>query len=127
MADPFEILFREYARAFDESDAEKIASYFACPCLMVNGDGTAAMTSEDAILQNMRGLVEYHRANRFGRAFVSDLHVAYQAENLAIVRVRWRVQDLEEAPLWEWLNTYNFVEYGKGWKILVSTTHSNDH
>lgn len=123
MASPFVKILEEYAEAFDAFDAERIATYYHCPCLMVTEGLVAPLMTEDAILENMRGLLDHHRAQNVGRAEVSDLHVEHLAKGLAIVRAHWHIHDREDAPLWSWLNTYNLVDHGSGWKILVSTTH----
>ena len=38
---------------------------------------------------------------------------------------RWSVREPAAfwSLLWDFSNTYNLVDYGSGWKILVSTTH----
>ena len=123
MADPFEEYFGNYAAAFDCFDAERIASYFCCPCLMVNDEFAVALATPEEILQNMKGLLKFHRTQNVGRAKVSEIRVEELAENLAMVRVLWRVNDREGVLLWSWLNTYNLVDHGSGWKIAVSTTH----
>ena len=125
MADPFEMYFRAYASAFDEFDADRIASFFECPCMMVNGEYSASLTTNEAILNSMRSVLQYHRASGYKRAVVSDFDITVQAENLAIVRVCWRIYDRDDALLWNWMNTYNLTDYGLGWKILVSTTHQD--
>ena len=102
-----------------------MAGFFHCPCLMVNGDFVAPLTSEDAILANMRGLVAHHREQGYGRAVVADLDVQLASESLAIVSVHWRVFDREDALLWDFRNTYNLVRYDSNWKVLVSTTHES--
>jgi hypothetical protein len=55
---------------------------------------------------------------------MSNLRAEYQATNLAIVSIRWRLFDRQDQPLWEWWNTYNLIDHGAGWKIAVSTTHA---
>jgi ketosteroid isomerase-like protein len=127
MKSSFERLFEDYAAVFNAFDAEAIAAYYHCPCLMVTDELVAPFTTNEAILDNMRGLLEHHRAQNVGQAAVSDLHVEVQAENLAIARVRWTIDDQEGAPLWSWLNTYNLAEQGSGWKILVSTMHTTHY
>ncbi len=126
MAHPFEKLFRDYARCFDDFDVEGVAAFFHCPCLLVNGEFVSSLSTRNAILLNVEGLLEFHREQGVGRASASDIRVEFQAENLAIVQVRWRVDDREGAPVGNWRNTYNLVDHGSGWRILVSTTHSND-
>ena len=125
MADPFERYFEEYARAFDDFDEDRIASFFHCPCFMVNHEFVGSLTTERAIVDNMRGLLVYHRAQGYDHGSVSDIRVEYQAENLAIVRVRWRIFKAESKLLWDFVNTYNLADHGDGWKILISTTHAS--
>jgi hypothetical protein len=123
MESPFEQFFRDYAAAFDAFDAGGIATYYHCPCLIVTDGLVASLSTNEAILDNMRGVLEHHRAQNVGRADVSELHVEVQAENLAIVRLRWVVHDQAGARIWNWFNTYNLADHGAGWKILVSTIH----
>jgi hypothetical protein len=125
MADPFELFFREYAAAFDAFDAERIAGLFHCPCLMVSADIVVPLTTQHAIVSNMQGLVAYHRQEGYARARVSDVRVSKQAPNLAHVTVRWQVLRADESVLWDWKNDYELVDYGDGWKILVSTTYAD--
>jgi len=124
VASPFEQLFRDYATAFNAFDAERIAAYYHCPCLMVTDELVTSFPTDDAILENMRALLEHHRAQDVGRAEISDLRLDLQSESLAIVRIQWNVHDRKDAPLWSWFNSYNLVDHGSGWKILVSTTHA---
>jgi len=90
---------------------------------MVNDEFVISFSTPDAILQNTTGLLAHHRSQNVGCARVSELKVEHQSENLAIVCVRWRIYDRAGALLWNWLNTYNLVDHGSGWKIAVSTTH----
>jgi hypothetical protein len=90
---------------------------------MVNEEFVVSLSTHEEILQNTNGLLAHHRSQNVGRARVSEFKVEHQSENLAIVRVRWRIYDREEVLLWDWLNTYNLVNHGSGWKIAVSTTH----
>ena len=124
MAEPFEAFFRAYARAFDDFDAERIASFYACPCMLVDQEVVVCLDSDTAILKNMRALVDAYRSQGYGRATVHDLRVDRQAENLATARVRWRIRDRGDVLLSTWLNSYNMRDDGRGWKILVSTVHA---
>ena len=137
MDDPFTSFFQGYASAFDDFDAEQIASFYHCPCVLVSGDSVAALTTEKAILNNMQLLVANQRQQGCIRASASEFRVEYQAPNLAIVCVRWRIFKKDDELLWDWLNTYNLVKSGDcprphakvglpdDWRILVSTTHSS--
>jgi hypothetical protein len=125
MADDFETYFTAYARAFDDFDADAITSYFCCPCTMVSANFVASLDSPSAIQRNVDGILGHHRAEGYHCARVSDFQTARQAENLAIVSVRWRVYKSDESLLWEWDNSYNLVDYGLGSKILVSTVHES--
>lgn len=124
MPSPFEPLFADYAAAFDAFDAAAIASFYHCPCLLVNGDATTALTSEGMVLDNMQALVEQHRSQRAGRALASIVRVENLAPNLATVGVGWQVFAVDGALLWEFGNTYDLADYGEGWKILTSIAHA---
>lgn len=125
MADPLETWFLDYAREFDAFDAEAIAARLHCPCLMVSRDGVVPLTTREAILANMRAVMAHHRAEGYGHAAVTELQVDRQAPTLAIARVRWNVLDSQGAPLWDWWTSYNLVDLGEGWKVLVATTHAD--
>jgi len=124
---PFERLFSEYGLAFDAFDAEAVALFYHCPCLMVNGEVTIALTSEGMILNNMRALIEQHRSQRVGHASASVLRAENRAENLASVQVDWQIFAIDETLLWKFANTYDLADYGDGWKILASTTHAAEN
>ena len=126
MADPFETWFLAYARDFDAFDAEAIAARFHCPCLMVGSHGVVPLTTREAILANMRAIMAHHREQRVGHAAVADLRVDPQAETLAIAHVRWKVLDVDGAPLWDWWTSYNLADLGQGWRVLVATTHAEE-
>lgn len=130
MGDPLEptlrAFFDDYAAAFDAFDAERIASFLHCPCLMVNGEFVAALTTREAAVANMRAVLDHHRREGVGKSRASELRFERQAPKLAIATVRWRVADTQGAPLWDFANTYNLADYGDGFRILVSTTHAPD-
>jgi ketosteroid isomerase-like protein len=124
VADLFETFFRDYALAFDASDSESIASYPALPCTFVNGTFSVSFDSPESIRRNTEEILRHHKAEGYHRATVSDFEVVKQGDNLASVSVRWRVYKSDDSILWEWSNSYNLVDYGHGWKILVSTIHA---
>lgn len=126
MTDLFEDYFRGYARAFDAHDPERVASYFHCPCMMVNANSVAMLDTREAILRNMEGLVRYNEAEGYDRSTVSDFQVDRQAANLAMVAVRWCVYRSDGSVLWDWGNSYSVADYGPGWKILVSISHEGE-
>jgi len=121
--DLFEDYFRSYALAFDAFDAERIASYFHCPCMMVNANAVASFDTREAILRNMEGILRHHEGEGYDHARVGEFRVDRQAENLVTASLRWRVYKSDGSILWDWINSYNLVDYGDGWKILVSTSH----
>ena len=123
VADPFESFFKDYALAFDAFDSERITSHLALPCTFVNGGFSISFESPESVRRNTEEILRNHKAEGYNRATVSDFHVVKQAENLAFVSVRWRVYKSDDSILWEWSNSYNLVDYGLGWKILVSTVH----
>ena len=123
LEDPFEDYFRSYAHAFDAFDAERIASYFHCPCMMVNVNSVASFDTREAILRNMEEILRRHEGEGYDRASVGEFRVDRQAENLVTVSLRWRVYKSDGSILWDWNGSYNLVDYGAGWKILVSTSH----
>ncbi len=123
MADPFEEYFQSYANAFDESDPERITSHYHCPCTMVNAGSITTFDTRASLLRNMEALLRYNEAEGYDHSAASAFRVDQQARNLAIVDVRWRVYRQDDSVLWDWGNSYNLVDYGAGWKILVSTTH----
>ena len=120
-----EPFFERYAAAFDAFDAQAVAAFLHCPCLMVNAEHVVPLTTPDAILANMRAVLRHHRAQGYARAAVSDVTELARSEGLAIVRVRWRVHRADETLLWDWLNSYQLVRAADadGWRIAVSTTH----
>ena len=121
--DPFEDYFRSYARAFDAFDAERVASHFHCPCMLVNAGVVALLDTQEAIRRNMEGVLRYHESEEYHHASLSDFRVDRPGETLAIVSVRWRIYKRDDRMLWDWTNSYNLVDPGAGWKILVSTSH----
>ena len=123
MDDSFEDYFRSYALAFDAFDAERIASYFHCPCMMVNANSVASFDTREAILRNMEEILRHHEGEGYDHASVGGFRVDRQAENLVTVSLRWRVYKSDGSILWDWNGSYNLVDYGAGWKILVSTSH----
>lgn len=60
MADPFELLFRDYAEAFNDFDAERIASFFHIPCFMTDRERVVPYATRDTLVQNMHALCVYH-------------------------------------------------------------------
>ena len=126
MADAFRSFMADYAAAIDRFDAAAAAGHFHCPCLLLNGDGAVALTDRTAIEANMRALLEDHRRLGFARARVLALRSERLADRLAIAHVRWRVEGEDGTALGEWSNSYDLLETGEGWRIVVSTTHDAD-
>ncbi|MDJ0785992.1 MAG: hypothetical protein QNK05_04250 [Myxococcota bacterium] len=125
MSEGLEAFFREYARACDSLEGERIAALCHCPCLMVNDEAVVPLQTEEAVLANMRALCAYHRENDYGRAIPEIVHAERPALSLAIVRVHWRVDRSDGSRLWEFDNTYHLVGGPADWRVLVSTTHAS--
>lgn len=123
MADPFELFFRDYASAFDDFDAERIASFFHFPCFMTDRERVVPYDNRSALVQNMRAVCAHHRNEGYGEATVTDIQVRPTAENLVFADVRWTVVHIDGSPLWEWSLTYALADFGEGWKIVSTTAH----
>ena len=72
-APAFEDYFADYATAFNDRDAERIAAFFHCPCLLVNGDLVAHLDDPRVIRSRMEALLDHHRDEDVGRVAVAGL------------------------------------------------------
>jgi len=90
---------------------------------MVSADAVAPLVTEEAIRTNLTELLRYHERQGVGRASAAEIDVRLLGGHLAVVTVRWSIARSDGSQFWGFSNTYNLVDHGAGWKVLVSTTH----
>jgi hypothetical protein len=120
----WESFFSRYAEAFDSFDAEAIASFYHVPCLLVRAPEVVALSTRSAVLANMRSLLATYRSRGYKRARFVDLRAVLLDPGLALVTVPWTI-DLVDASSTQFHNTYEMVEQGGEWRIVVSSMHES--
>lgn len=118
-----ERLFADYARAFLAFDAERIASFYHVPCLLVSSQGVAWFESRKAVTDNMTALCEYHRHEGLHSPRIVRLRVTVLGPANALTTVDWQMGNAAGNAGVAFTNTYNLTYLDDSWKILVSTTH----
>jgi hypothetical protein len=92
---------------------------------MVAADSLASFPTREALVANVRSLVETYRGAGYLSARPALETSALLSPALALATVRWRVGRRDAQPAWDFRNTYNLVRTDGAWRIAVSTTHES--
>jgi predicted acetyltransferase len=121
----FAAFFARYAAAFDASDAEAIASFYHLPCLVVRSGSVVAFRTADALLANLRALLESYTAQGYERACFVQPAICFLDRDLALVTVPLTIERGAREPQ-SFRNTYELARLDGRWGIVVSTQHAGD-
>jgi hypothetical protein len=120
-------LIEQYRAAWEKilcetGNIDEVNQFFHIPCIFVGADGTASLFSvSDNISTFHRPRLESFRKGGVRKPKAKNFEVIGLGTHSALVSVTWEQCREDESIERTWRHSYNVVNTGAGWKILVST------
>ncbi len=117
--------FTRYGAAFEAYDADAIAAHFALPALFVRDGVPVGVSTPEALVESVDGLLALHRAWDVEKARVAAVTELERAPGHILARVDWRLGRRVSRLGWTYSTTYVLVpdDTDDGWRIAVALTH----
>lgn len=115
--------FADYCKAYDDYDAERIASFFHCPMLTVRQGKVILLETPEEILDFFSKLLDWYREIKYTKGVISAFEARPLGPNGAIVHILWSPTRADGTVISRFPQTYNLVSVDGQWKIFVSSRH----
>ncbi len=114
---------RDYVRAFEALDADRVAEFYHAPCLFLAPWGETVAATPEQARQIAAQLIEQARSQGYARTEIVDLRVELLAANLGSLQGMF----IRRNHAGEEINRFGF-RYAlrltpAGWKIVVALAH----
>ncbi len=116
--------FEEYAGAFNDFNAAKIAAYFNFPSMVIDKDGAVSFSQLWEARKNFEQRVAHHREIGYSHAKIKSLTIDSISSNiLCLVQVSWIFIGYNGSIIHEFDSSYTLCKYQNQWRITVVLFH----
>jgi len=119
----FTVYFTNYAKCYDDFDAERLSKYFYAPTVNVKNGSVVAILNSDDVLDYLRNLAISYREQGLKKANLVSLDVKVLGWWSTLVTVHWIIDHTNGSILRDFHTSYNLFKNGDGWLILMTTNH----
>ena len=115
--------FAQYAKAYDDYDGERVASFFFCPCLVVRHGTVTLLDTPIKICDFLGTALRMYRDNGCVNFVVARLERRLLGPLSALVDVGWIMTSADGKVVMNFDTTYNLFNDNGRWKIVALTRH----
>lgn len=115
--------FENYARAYDDFNAEALAQYFPTPTLMVKKGSVVGLSTIEELLEHLNGKLASDREQGYKQSQLAGLEMHKEGAWGVTVTVHWMIDHVDGSTLRDFYTTYNLLKQASQWRILVTTDH----
>jgi len=123
MGTNFTEYFSEYAKCYDDFDAERLIDYFYVPTFNVKNGTVSAITSVEELPGALQSMLAGYKEHGYKKGNVIDVQVMEMGKWSVLAMVHWVIEKTDGTILRDFNSTYNLFKDGEAWKIIATTNH----
>jgi len=123
MGTNFTEYFSEYAKCYDDFDAERLIDYFYVPTFNVKNGTVSAITSTEELSAFLKSMLAGYKEHSYKKGNVIDVQVMEMGKWSVLATVHWVIEKTDGTILRDFNSTYNLFKDGEAWKIIATTNH----
>lgn len=114
----------EYVAAHQAHDVERLASFYFLPTVFLLKKDVVAILDRNDLSQFLERAFRAFRSNEEGTKFAAALLTQRRmGERFASIDVDWNITDEQGGTVQEFRVTYDLIDIGGRWKIVLIARH----
>ena len=115
--------FANYAKCYDDFDAERLGNYFYVPTVNVKNGTVSTITSVEELAASLKSMLTGYKEHGYKKGNVIDVQIMEMGKWSVLVTVHWVIDKTDGAILRDFKSSYNMFKDGDTWKIAATTNH----
>jgi len=115
--------FSNYAKCYDDFDAERLAGYFYVPTVNIKNGSVSAITTNEELSSSLKSMLAGYKEHGYKNGNVINVQVMEIGKWSVLATVDWVIDKTDGSILRDFNSTYNRFKDGEAWKIIATTNH----
>jgi len=113
----------DYAKCYDDFDAERLVDYFYVPTVNVKNGTVSAITTTEDLSGSLKSMLAGYKEHGYKKGNVIDMQIMEMGKWSVLATVHWVIDKTDDTILRDFYSTYNLFKDGDSWKIVTTTNH----
>jgi len=115
--------FSNYAKCYDDFEAERLADYFYVPTVNIKNGSVNVITSADELSSSLKTMLAGYKEHGYKKGNVIAVQIMEMGKWSVLATVHWIIDKTDGTVLRDFNSTYNLFKDGEAWKIVATTNH----
>jgi ketosteroid isomerase-like protein len=123
----FTTLMHQYGAAFDDYDLPAILNYYTTPCFVYKSQKLLFHETEEAKKEYYGPLLEQYREAGIDHSELPEIEVTRTGDQGVLITVRWICRAEDKEAIWDFRDSYWWVDLNGEWKIIGDMVHESEY